>query len=337
MRRALPLLAASLLLAACGGGGESPGVSDEAPGATASVTLERTDWTDITDEGGEALPVDDADWLQVVDGHTWTTLMGVGGAVVQELDATTGAPRASVKMPGPTCTAMDAGYGSLWAAACSGDSSSVVRIDPSTGAVTDRVRIAGEVVGEGSVASSEGSVWIVTASPDRTLVRIDPRTAHVVAETPLPPGVAAVRAGLGVVWATDPDMGELLRLDPETGEIVATIEVGAGARFFAVGAGAVWVQNNGDGTVSRVDPTTDEVVATIVVDDFPVDGGDLAVGGGFVWARVSSWLVSKIDPATNTVVARYGPPAGSGSVAADDDAVWISAHDEDVVYRLPLG
>ena len=69
----------------------------------------------------------------------------------------------------------------------------------------------------------------------------------------------------------------------ETGETVATIEVGAGARFFAVGAGAVWVQNNVDATVSRVDPTTDEVVATIVVDDFPIDGGDLAVGGGFVW------------------------------------------------------
>ena len=31
---------------------------------------------DITDEGGKALPVDDADWLQVVDGHAWTTLMG---------------------------------------------------------------------------------------------------------------------------------------------------------------------------------------------------------------------------------------------------------------------
>ena len=65
-------------------------------------------------------------------------------------------------------------------------------------------------------------------------------------------------------------------------------------------------------------------------------GGDLAVGGGFVWARVSGWLVSKIDPTTSEVVARYGPPAGSGSVAADETALWISAHDVDVVYRLPL-
>jgi len=44
----------------------------------------------------------------------------------------------------------------------------------------------------------------------------------------------------------------------------------------------------------------------------------------------------KIDPATNAVVARYSPTAGSGSVAADGDNVWVSAHDHDVVYRLPL-
>ena len=71
-------------------------------------------------------------------------------------------------------------------------------------------------------------------------------------------------------------------------------------------------------------------------DSGAVDGGDLAVGGGFVWARVSDTLVAKIDPATNSVVARYAPESGSGSVAADTDNAWVSAHDHDVVYRLPL-
>ena len=36
----------------------------------------------------------------------------------------------------------------------------------------------------------------------------------------------------------------------------------------------------------------------------------------------------------DTVVARYGPPSGSGSVAADEDAVWVSAHDVTTVWRL---
>ena len=126
------------------------------------------------------------------------------------------------------------------------------------------------------------------------------------------------------------------RRDPSTGALVTSVPTGKGARFFAVGEGAVWVQNNVDGTVTRVDPATNLAVATIAVDSGPVDGGDLAVGGGYVWARVTDTIVAKIDPATNTVVARYSPAAGSGSVAADATAAWISAHDEDLVYRLPL-
>lgn len=201
-----------------------------------------------------------------------------------------------------------------------------------------RISLPGlQVLEEGSVASGEGSVWVVTAPPQHRLVRIDPRSNKVVSRTAIPDGVVAARAGLGGLWLTDPARGELLRLDPRTQKVLATVKAGLGARFFAVGEGAVWVQNNIDGTVSRIDPTTNAVVATVRVDSGAVDGGDLAVGGGFVWARVSDALVAKIDPETNEVVARYGPAGGSGSVAADDSAVWISAHDLDVVYRLPLG
>ena len=52
---------------------------------------------------------------------------------------------------------------------------------------------------------------------------------------------------------------------------------------------------------------------------------------------MSGALVAKIDPRTNMVTARYSPPAGSGSVAADARALWISAHDVNAVFRLPLG
>ena len=60
------------------------------------------------------------------------------------------------------------------------------------------------------------------------------------------------------------------------------------------------------------------------------------MGGGSVWVRVSDALIARIDPTTDTVIERYGPPAGSGSVAADADAVWVSAHDINTVWRLPL-
>ena len=86
----------------------------------------------------------------------------------------------------------------------------------------------------------------------------------------------------------------------------------------------------------RVDPATNTVTATIHVSGRPIQGGDIAVGGGSVWARVSDVLIAQIDAATNTVVARFGESWGSGSVAADDEAVWISAHDVLSIWRLPL-
>ena len=331
MRGTWSLLLAPVLLAACGSDPQTTTTDADATQPPASA------WTDVVDAGAEALGIADADWLQVVGDSVYTTIGGPAGSSVQGIDAATGKAGAAIPTEADTCTAMAVGYGSLWAAVCSGPSSALLRIDPATGRVLATVKIKDAAIQwEGSVASAEGSVWVVTASPHHALVRIDPASNTVVGETSLPVDVVAVRAGLGSLWATDPTKGRLLRLDPRTGEAVATTAVGAGARFFAVGEGAVWVQNNGDGTVSRVDPATNTVVATIDVDTGPIEGGDLAVGGGRVWARVSSWLVSEIDPATNTVVARYGPPAGSGSVAADDTALWISAHDQDVVYRLPL-
>jgi hypothetical protein len=137
------------------------------------------------------------------------------------------------------------------------------------------------------------------------------------------------------VWVTLPDKDELLRIDPADGSIVAEIPVGAGPRFLAVGEGGVWVQNNRDGTVTHVDQDG-AVVATISVDPSGIDGGDIATGGGFVWARITRALVAKIDPATDAVVAVYGPGKGSGSVAADDEAAWITAHDVSSIWRLPL-
>lgn len=323
----------------CAGGGADPpprAQPSTAPPATASVPT-TPGWppvTDVLEAGGSALVVKDADWVQVVDGRPWTTL---ASGVVQQLDGVTGKPLLGVPVDGETCTAMDAGFGALWVGICS-TPSSLLRIDPATGKVVARIPLPGLTIEqEGSVASAEGGVWVVGNAPTRQLVRIDPRTNKVTAQTRIPDTVVAARAGLGGLWLTDPSRGELLRLDPRTQKAVATVQVGAGARFFAVGEGAVWVQNNLDGTVSRVDPATNAVTATIKVDSGAVDGGDLAVGGGFIWARVTDALVAKIDPATNAVVARYGPRGGSGSVAADKSAVWISAHDLDLVYRLPLG
>jgi hypothetical protein len=68
----------------------------------------------------------------------------------------------------------------------------------------------------------------------------------------------------------------------------------------------------------------------------PGEGGDLTAGGGSVWARGSGTLLTRIDPHSHRVLARYGPPSGSGAVIVGAHAVWVSAHDIRTVWRIPL-
>ena len=225
-----------------------------------------------------------------------------------------------------------------------------MRIDVTTGKVAATIPLkVPNLQCESSVGAGDGAVWLISRAPGRVLVKVDPTTNAVTATFPMPPedpqgqhppdmDFGGVRAGYGGVWIADQGEDALLRMSPADGSIVAHIALGSGSgpRFLAVGEGSIWVLNQADGTVSRVDPKTNSVVARIHASSTPVDGGDIAVGCGAVWARLSDELVARIDPATNEVVARYGPPAGSGSVACADNVLWISAHDVNAIWRLPL-
>ncbi|MEO7664392.1 MAG: hypothetical protein ABIV26_04645, partial [Candidatus Limnocylindrales bacterium] len=255
---------------------------------------------------------------------------GVGDGVGW-FDAATGDALGSVSIPGDSCEALDSGFGAAWTATCAG--AGLARIDALTGAVST-VTLDGQIPDpEASIGAGEGAVWLVVRGTPRILVRVDPVTMAVTGRFPVPGSSSAVRAGLGGVWVSDPEAGVVHRIDPATGVVVADIRVGTRPQFLAVGEGAVWTMNQADGTISRIDPSSNAVTATIELGE-PVQGGDIATGGGFLWLRGSQTLLFKIDPVTNKIVARYGPSAGSGSVAADDRAVWITAHDILRIWRL---
>lgn len=230
------------------------------------------------------------------------------------------------------------GFNSVWVGACRSGSPSIVRIDPVTNKVVASIELdVSDLQEESSIAAGEGAVWALTAGYPQMLLKVDPATDKVAASYPMTSSdLGGVRAGFGALWIAQTTGNNVLRVDPATGLVADEIGVGARPRFLAVGLEAVWVMNASDGTVSRIDPVSATVTATIAVSPRSIDGGDIAVGGGYVWARVSDILVSQIDPVTNEVVARYRPGSGSGSVAADGGAVWISAHDVDAVWRLPL-
>ena len=240
----------------------------------------------------------------------------------------------SIPLPGSTCLAPDVGFGSLWFGVCG--TPEVLRIDIASGKVRAQIPIkVPDLQEESSIAVGAGGVWLL--STPGALVQIDPSTSTVARIATAPRGASAIRASKDALWVTVHADNVVLKLDPRSLKTLATIPVGRGPQFLAIGAGSVWTLDQDGGTVTRVDLATSKTVRTVKVDDGPVDGGDIAVGGGFVWARVTNGLVTKVDPSTVTVAARYSPfVLGSGSVAADGTAAWITAHDSDSVFRLPL-
>jgi virginiamycin B lyase len=330
-----------MVLVACssGGGSGSPSPSTSAP-SSPSATLapsptqapEPTWLSSVNGQQIHAVPF--GDWVLVAFHRAW--VLGVGRGI-GAYDVATGELAGTTQADGETCAAPDDGFGSLWVPTC-GDGI-VDRVDPETGEVVATIRVAPSDFTETSVGAGEGGVWIVAdgeTCSGCTLVRIDPDRNRIAARYDTPKHGTAVRAGLGGIWISYPDTDEVLRIDPASGTVVARIDVGAEPRFLDVGLGGVWVMNQVDGSVSHIDPKTNQVVETIQVDEGGIGGGDLTIGEGSVWVRASLELVAVIDPEKGRVVRRIGPALGSGSASAGDGQLWISAHDEQALYRIPL-
>ena len=271
------------------------------------------------------------DFLAADGEAVWTTNRGR----VEKLQRNQSGPVATVPVPNP-CGAMEVGFGALWVANC--QDASLYRIDRQAARVTATVPTGlADSRGELSVAIGAGSVWLLT---DRAgvLSRIDPQTNRVSARIQVKPYSYAAVFGFGAVWITNTGAansvnGSVQRIDPTTNRVVATIPVGPTPRFLAVGEGGVWALNQGDGSVSRIDPTSNRVVATILAGVEGL-GGDIATGAGLVWVRAAKVLLSVIDPYTNRVTERFGPPAGSGAVRVAGKLVWVTAHDIQTVWVL---
>jgi virginiamycin B lyase len=275
------------------------------------------------------------DWLTAGGGAVWISAEDS----VLRIAPGTGRVVAKVRVTNP-CEATDFAFNALWTVSC-GSRPRLIRVDAGTNRVSGSLRLAIPRVigGEGSIGAGLGGVWLVVEGHGCSacvLALVRPSgPLRVVGRVAVRPGSAAVRVGQGAVWVTNPLHNLVQKIDPRRRRVVATTKVGLGPRFFAVGVGAVWTLNQGDGSVTRLDPATARVTATIQA-GIAGDGGDMAAGGGWVWARAGNVLLSQIDPRRNAVVKRYGPPSGSGAAIVSGRAVWVSAHDVASVWRLPV-
>jgi hypothetical protein len=319
---AAPLLAA-VALAGAVAAATPPPVAQQAQAGAAE--------TDVNRAGAQRIRIT-GDWLAAGAGAVWLS----GETQVYRFDARTGRRRATIRVPQGPCEASDVGFGALWTATCR--QPGLTRIDQRTNRARHvRVPVSVDWGGEGSIGAGVGGIWLVADGARCTacrVVRVSPRTMRITARIRVRIGAAGVRTGEGSVWVTNPNEDVVQQIDPRRRRVVRIIPTGPQPRFFGVGEGAVWTLNQIDGSVTRIDARTGRRAR--IRTDVVGQGGDLTVGGGSVWARGSDRLLVRIDPDRRRVVKRYGPPSGSGAVTVAGGAVWISAHDVNTVWRLPL-
>lgn len=139
-----------------------------------------------------------------------------------------------------------AGHGAVWAMDLTPD---LWRIDPATGEVTKRTRLANEPAYWTDLSFGSDSVWI---SIGGVIERRNPRTLRVEESADLGTQPLFLNARGDNVWVTAANRQEVLRLDPDTLEIIETLNLGdyGGALVEAFGDG--WIASLNNNAVYRV-------------------------------------------------------------------------------------
>src|SRR5215469_164998 len=265
------------------------------------------------------------DWMVVTDDAVWVTSSNVNHVV--RLDAATNKTTAVAIVKNP-CSGLAAGFGSIWVPSCG--SHSLLRIDPQTGKIQAEIPV-GPADSEGGITVGAGSIWMASDKKG-VLTRIDPQSNKVVAEIDLPSGSYAPAFADGAVWITSTEHSVLTRVDPQSNRATVSVPVGPQPRFLTVGAGSVWTLNQGDGTISRVDTATGKLTVTIAA-GIAGTGGEIAFGEGSVWATVFEFPMSRIDPATNSVVQQWTGPGGD-SIRVGHGSIWLTDLAHGKVWRI---
>ena len=196
------------------------------------------------------------------------------------------------RLPGKP-RAIAVGYGAVWVVVHDALDDQLLRINPATGRVTNRIRFLSSPID--GLAAGLGSVWL-GASATETLYRINPGSARVAGRIDLG-GRDSGRPEvvLGSIWFGGGGTNETLIFDPRTLDIVGEVGGGSGGEeggYDTAGYGSIWDYDTPTGTIVRWDGMTHQVASNIRVTAPPTFDGlcltSLAAGAGAVWVTVNA-------------------------------------------------
>ena len=249
------------------------------------------------------------------------------GVAVVPLTAAASPPRvvAKVGTDNAPCGAA-AGLGSVWAAAYG--SGRLMRIDPASNQVVQRIRVARGIC---PVVIAARSVWVASDKTD-VVYRIDP-SRGVVARIRISHWPAHLAVGAGSVWVSSFDHGHVTQISTRTSRATRVYKFAGNPSGLAATPGALWVAFGRTGkTLARVELASRKI--TRVPISHP-GAGFLAALGGSLWTTTSDGYAVRINPTTRRVVAAF-PIAGTpaGIAAAPDGTIWVAEKERDTITRI---
>jgi hypothetical protein len=218
------------------------------------------------------------------------SLWSLTRGTVLRLDPADGHVVASIPVPDDGLGSIAAGEGAVWVACCDSGSALLLRIDPATNEVSDRLGTGQSIA---SLAVGAGSVWVLGIGEVPYLDRIDPTTvtrADSVATT----ARGAVAADASTIWVMDHGT-DLDRIDAASGSIEHTYEV-PGPMMGIVAFGDDVFVNAGD--LLRMSGSPNHVETVVTIASPSIANAGIAVDRSGVHPVV--WLT---EPDAETLVA----------------------------------
>lgn len=266
----------------------------------------------------------DPDMLAASGGLLWVLhadrkLLGLDPATA-EVRRRVGLARNPVGLGG-SCNGVGGDAEHLWT--CSG--SGVARVTPTDTQVTPVAGVE-KISDQTTLPVQGGRVWVI--DPDGVTavgLRVDDGGDPVRLDL----GVRCVDVAAGAgryLWFACPTEGVGLRLDVESRDVVR-VEGLRGVRSVAAGGAVFFGYRAG---LARVDQESARVTGAVAV-----AGCDLLVSPVAVWVRGGEAFLRRVDPRSLALLEQVDAPETSeGSVLLAYGALWATAYDDAVLYRL---
>ncbi|NOT77097.1 MAG: hypothetical protein HOP08_19405 [Cyclobacteriaceae bacterium] len=126
------------------------------------------------------------------------------------------------------------------------------------------------------------------------------------------------------VWISNGGLNAIQRINPKTNQVEAEVKINEPCAAFTIGFGSVWVMSCGDKALKRISLDDNLVKASIPL-TIASDEGSIVADRNGIWILSSEeGVLTRIDPATNEVVAHIRVKPHSFAAMAGYGYIWIT-------------